>query len=166
MDKKVQRQIRSAARKSAKQLKTCSDHEFNEFMEYLTKKELAVGCDISNTTKEIRELESRPRTRGVSQMGKLETVAVSTVTTAAVAAIMSMLGEADTATTIVSSGISAVVGMGIGNAISTVYDKKPLSNAVNDIILNSKRKKLDKLQQDREESDYYLTVLDEELARE
>ena len=166
MDKKTQRQIRRAARKSANELKTCSNTEFDEFMEYLAQKELKMGNNISSTAHEIRELEHIPRTRGLTPMGKLETVAVTTVTTAGAVAIMSMLGGADAATTVVSSGITAVVGMGVGNAIATLYDKKPLSNTINDFVLNHKRKKLGKLQQDREETDYYLTLLDEELARE
>ena len=43
MDKKTQRQIRRAARKSANELKTCSNTEFDEFMEYLAQKELEMG---------------------------------------------------------------------------------------------------------------------------
>ena len=163
MDKKVQRQLRHDARKRAQQLQTCSDNEFNEFMDYLVQKEVSMGRNISKMNQEIRELEQKPRTRGVTPIGKLETTAATSMVSAGVVALMSMLGGADPATIVVASGITGVVGMCVGDVATTLYDKKPVANAVNDFILNGKRKKLDKLQQEREENEYFLAALEREM---
>lgn len=165
MDKKTQRKLNREARKTARDLKQCSDEKFNEFMTYLSAKELAVGKDISKTTRHIKKLESIPRTNGVTEFGKLEATALGCVATAGAVVALSMLGGLDEVTSLMGGGIGAVVGGGLGQAVATLYDKKPVSNAVNDIRLHFKRNRLAKLTQEREENEYFLDALDAEMSK-
>ncbi len=165
MDKKTQRKIQRDARKKSRELKVCSDAEFNEFMDYLTQKELSVGNDITNTTRNIQKLERRPRTRNVSDFGKMEATALGCVASVGTAVVLSMLGGLDEAQTVVTSGVGAIVGGGIGNALAEVYHKKPVSNAVTDIMLHVKRNKLAKLIEEREKNECFLNSLDMEMSR-
>lgn len=165
MDKKTQRKIQRDARKKARELKGCSNAEFNEFVDYLSQKEIAIGNNITKTNRQIQRLERRPRSRNVSEFGEMESTAVSAVATAGAVAVLSVLGGLDETTTFVTSGIGAVVGGGLGKVVAQVYNNKPISNAVTDIMLHIKRNKLANLTQAREESEYFLDALDSEMAK-
>ena len=95
----------------------------------------------------------------------MESTAVSAVATAGAVAVLSVLGGLDETTTFVTSGIGAVVGGGLGKVVAQVYNNKPISNAVTDIMLHIKRNKLANLTQEREESEYFLDALDSEMAK-
>ena len=165
MDKKTQRRIQREARKKSRELKECSNAEYNEFMSYLSQKELAVGKDISRTTRKVQKLENTPRTRNVSEFGKLEATAIGCVATVGTAVALSMLGGLDEAQMVVTSGVGAVVGGGLGRVVASIYDKKPISNAVNDIMLHINKNKLAKLNQQREENECFLDALDMEMSK-
>ena len=165
MDKKTERKIQRDARRTAKVLNECTDEQYEGYIDYLAQKEVALGTNISKTTRRIKKLEDRPRINNVSDFGKLEATALGCVATVGAAVALSMMGGFDEAQTFVTAGIGAVAGGGLGRAVAEFYNKKPISNAVSDIVLHHNQKRLAKLTKEKEESEYFLDALDNEMSK-
>ena len=156
MDKKRKRQIQRDARKKAKQLKNCTHAEFNEFVEYLTHKELAIGEKIVKTNSQIKKMESKQ----VTELQKVSESILGCLAGAGAAAVLSTIGSPnETATFVANVACGAISGGMVGSALPHV------SSAVNDIMLHVKRNKLTRLNQEREESEYFVDMLDAELQK-